>query len=114
MKEIIKITNNTTEVIARINCSDFELELLDSYLVKLAKIETKSYKLVDRDIEVRYVIKDINCLEFNDIRLKLKNAINSNIKEYNDKIDLINVLTKRTNKKLGRPINEGLLKHYEL
>lgn len=114
MKEIIKITKDSKEVIARINCSTFEARLLDSYLVKLARIETKSYKIVDRDIEVHYVIKDIDALEFNDIKLKLENAINSNIKEYNDKIDLINVLTKRTNKKLGRPINEGLLKHYEL
>lgn len=113
MKEIVKVTKTEERVIARINCSDFEVELLDKYLDKLSKIETKSYKLLDRDINVRYVIKDVECLNFSQITDKLNQLIIKRINEYNDKIDLINVITKRSNKRNGRPINESLLKHYE-
>lgn len=113
MKEIVKVTKTEERVIARINCSDFEVELLDKYLDKLSKIETKSYKLLDRDINVRYVIKDVECLNFSQIIDKLNQLITKRINEYNDKIDLINVITKRSNKRNGRPINESLLKHYE-
>jgi hypothetical protein len=113
MKEIVKITKNSKEVIARINCSDFEIDLLDKYLVKLSKIETKEHKLLDRDIEVRYVINDVEGFTYDEIKHQLECTIDSKIKSYNDKIDLINVITKRSNKRNGRPINESLLKHYE-
>jgi hypothetical protein len=41
MKEIVKVTKTEEKVIPRINCSDFDVELLDKYLDKLSKIETR-------------------------------------------------------------------------
>lgn len=113
MKILFKVENNKYTEVAELDCNDFEIELLDKVLLKLSKIETKHNQLVGNDNEVKYVIIDKPSYNYDQIKVKLEHMVAVAVKTYNDKVDLINVITKRVNKKIGRPINESLLKHYE-
>lgn len=113
MKILFKVENNKYTEVAKLDCNDFEIELLDKVLLKLSKIETKHNRLVGNDNEVKYVIIDKPSYNYDQIKDKLEHMVTNAVKTYNDKVDLINVITKRVNKKIGRPINESLLKYYE-
>lgn len=113
MKILFKVENNKYTEVAKLDCNDFEIELLDKVLLKLSKIETKHNQLVGNDNEVKYVIIDKPSYNYDQIKVKLEHMVTNAVKTYNDKVDLINVITKRVNKKIGRPINESLLKYYE-
>lgn len=113
MKILFKVENNKYTEVAKLDCNEFELELLDKVLLKLSKIETKHNQLVGNDNEVKYVIIDKPSYNYDQIKVKLEHMVTNAVKTYNDKVDLINVITKRVNKKIGRPINESLLKYYE-
>lgn len=113
MKVLFKVENNKYTEIANLNCNDFEIELLDKVLLKLSKVETKHNRLVGNDNEIKYVITDKPSYNYDQIKDKLEHMVTNAVKTYNDKVDLINVITKRVNKKLGRPINESLISHYE-
>lgn len=114
MKILFKVENNKYTEVAKLDCNDFEIELLDKVLLKLSKIETKHNQLVGNDNEVKYVIIDKPSYNYDQIKVKLEHMVTVAVKTYNDKVDLINVITKRVNKKIGRPINESLISHYEL
>lgn len=113
MKILVKVENNKYTEVAKLDCNEFELELLDKVLLKLSKIETKHNRLVGNDNEVKYVIIDKPSYNYDQIKVKLEHMVTVAVKTYNDKVDLINVITKRVNKKIGRPINESLISHYE-
>lgn len=113
MKILLRIENDKCNEIAKLDCNEFEIELLDKLLIKLSRVETKRNKLIGKNYEVYYVVTDKPNYNYDTIKSKLEYMIADAIKSYNEKVDLLNIVTKRVNKRNGRPINESLLKHYE-
>lgn len=113
MKILLRVENNKCTEIAKLDCNEFEIELLDKLLIKLSKVETKRNKLIGNDCEVHYIVVDKPEYDYDTIKSKLEHMIADAIKSYNEKVDLVNIVTKRVNKRNGRPINESLLKYYE-
>jgi hypothetical protein len=114
MKILLRVENHTkcTEI-AKLNCNEFEIELLEKLLIKLSKVETKRNLLMGNNYEIHYIVVDKPDYDYDTIKSKLEHMISDAVKSYNEKVDLLNIVTKRVNKRNGRPINESLLKHYE-
>lgn len=111
-------TNPITTFVANVDCTEQELGARILHRLRnLAKAENLQYKLVNSSARVRYVVAHITAEPIDVMTTKLTSLITHHISKYNEGVNSVNKLTRRSNKVSNRPadtyiVSEADLKEY--
>lgn len=94
---------------ATVNCSHEELVTkVMPRLKKLAAAENLTFRFTGSDTRIRYVIREPNSISLDIAIKRIESYTLASVSLHNDTINHHNAFTRRNNKKLYKPIDDGV------